>query len=208
MQTRYTLCLGGTVSVVFIASVLRYTARVHVISHAYSTGDNSKCSQPWNKKENMRSKGSESGKHCTLACISHVASGVKNGQVAPPFAECLTLSYFRRRVSSSLGLFTAYVASWLAAYRAFRSQVLLFLIHRCELRTTCNSFTVVTSAVCARYNADVITPTRDAQCSTLSMQTTLKLHLRISPYKGSVATIHIQMPFHAVGQSFWRLISS
>ena len=44
-------------------------------------------SQPWNKKENVRSKGLESGKCCTRACTSHVASGVKNGQVAPPFAE-------------------------------------------------------------------------------------------------------------------------
>ena len=37
---------------------------------------------------------------------SHVASGVENGQVARPFAECGTLSYFRRCASSSLGLFT------------------------------------------------------------------------------------------------------
>ena len=44
-------------------------------------------SQPWNKKENVRSKGSESGKRCTRACTSHVASGVENCQVAPPFAE-------------------------------------------------------------------------------------------------------------------------
>ena len=44
-------------------------------------------SQPWNKKENVRSKGSESGKRCTCACTFHVASGVENGQVAPPFAE-------------------------------------------------------------------------------------------------------------------------
>ena len=48
-------------------------------------------SQLWNKKENMRSKGSESGKRCTCACTSHVASGVENGQAAPPFAECGTL---------------------------------------------------------------------------------------------------------------------
>ena len=44
-------------------------------------------SQPWNKKENVRSKGSESGKHCTCACTFHAASGVENGQVALPFAE-------------------------------------------------------------------------------------------------------------------------
>ena len=44
-------------------------------------------SQPWNKKENVRLKGSESGKRCTRACTSHVASGVENCQVAPPFAE-------------------------------------------------------------------------------------------------------------------------
>ena len=39
------------------------------------------------KQENARSKGSESGKRCTRACTSHVASGVENGQVARPFAE-------------------------------------------------------------------------------------------------------------------------
>ena len=35
-------------------------------------------SQPWNKKENPRSKGSESCKRCTRACTSYVASGVEN----------------------------------------------------------------------------------------------------------------------------------
>ena len=34
------------------------------------------------------------------------------------------------------------------------------------------------------------------------MKTTFTPHLRISPYKGSVATVQIQMPFHAVGRSF------
>ena len=33
------------------------------------------------------------------------------------------------------------------------------------------------------------------------MKTTLTPHLRISPYKESVATVQIQMPFHAVGRS-------
>ena len=37
---------------------------------------------------------------------------------------------------------------------------------------------------------------------TLSFRLILTLHLRISPYKGSVATVQIQMPFHAVGRSF------
>ena len=41
-------------------------------------------------------------------------------------------AYFRHCASSSLGL---YAASWLAAFRAFRSHVLFFLVHRCELRT-------------------------------------------------------------------------
>ena len=60
-------------------------------------------------------------------------------------------AYFRRCASSSLGLFLrAYVASWLAAFRAFRSHVLFFLFHRCELRTsrtTSNYFTIVAGAV-------------------------------------------------------------
>ena len=30
------------------------------------------------------------------------------------------------------------------------------------------------------------------------MKITLTPHLRISPYKGSVATVQIQMPFHAI----------
>ena len=42
---------------------------------------------PLYKKDNVRSKGSESGKRYTRAFTSHVASGVENGQVASPFAE-------------------------------------------------------------------------------------------------------------------------
>ena len=46
-------------------------------------------------------------------------------------------AYFRCCASSSLGIFLrAYVASWLATFRAFRSHVLFFLFHRCELRTS------------------------------------------------------------------------
>ena len=40
-------------------------------------------SQPWSKKENVELKDSVSR-----------AAGVKNGQVAPPFTKCETLSYF------------------------------------------------------------------------------------------------------------------
>ena len=160
-------------------------------------------SQPWNKKENARSKGSESGKRCTRTCTSHVASGVENGPVAPPFVVYGIHPYFRRCASSSRGLFTGYVASWLAAFRAFRSHVLFFLLHRCELRTACNSFAIVARAVPvpARYNANANARGARAQRS-LAMKTTLTPHLRISPYKGSVATVQIQMPFHAVGRSF------
>ena len=84
-------------------------------SRAHSAGDNMLTvnqlhvflsSQPWNKKENVRSNGSENGKRCTLACTSHVASGVENGQAAPLFAESGTPSDFRRCASSSLGLLT------------------------------------------------------------------------------------------------------
>ena len=93
-------------------------------------------------------------------------------------------AYFRRCASSSLGLFLrAYVASWLAAFRAFRSHVLFFLFHRCELRTgltTSNYLTIVAGAVRGRYNANA-----GAQHSALAMKTTLTPHLRISPYKGS-----------------------
>ena len=67
-------------------------------------------------------------------------------------------AYFRRCASSSLGLFLrAYVASWLAAFQAFRSHVLFFLFHRCELRTgltTGNYFTIVAGAVRGRYNVN------------------------------------------------------
>ena len=67
----------------------------------------------------------------------------------------------------------------------------------------CNSFTIVASAVCARY-----TRTRDAQRSACAMKTTLTPQCRISPYKGSVATVQIQMPLHAVGRSFSAMDSS
>ena len=111
-------------------------------------------------------------------------------------------AYFRRCATSSLGLFLwAYVASWLAAFRAFRSHVLFHLFHRCELSglTTSNYFAIVAGAVRERYNANAA---RGAQRSALAMKTTLTPHLRISPYKGSVATVQIQIPFHAVGRSF------
>ena len=110
-------------------------------------------------------------------------------------------AYFRRCASSSLDLFLrAYVASWLAAFRAFRSHVLFFLFHRCELRTASNYFTIVAGA--ARYNANAGRPAYPYGHRALVMKTTLTPHLRISPYKGSVATVQIQMPFHAVGRSF------
>ena len=38
--------------------------------------------------------------------------------------------------------------------------------------------------------------------SPAPMKTTLTPHLRISPYKGSVATVQIQMPFHAIVRSW------
>ena len=112
-------------------------------------------------------------------------------------------AYFRRCASSSLGLFLqAYVASWLAAFRAFRSHVLFFLFHRCELRTG-----LTTSNYCRRRCTRALQRERGAPSvpgtrSALVMKTTLTPHLRISPYKGSVATVQIQMPFHAVGRSF------
>ena len=107
-------------------------------------------SQPWNKKENARSKVSESGKRCTRTYTSHVASGVENGQVAPPLRSAEYCHTFTA-VSQ-----VAYVASWLAAFRAFRSHVLFSLLHCCELRTTCNSFAIVASAVPAGYNANAV----------------------------------------------------
>ena len=110
-------------------------------------------------------------------------------------------AYFRRCASSSLGLFLrVYVASWLAAFRAFRSHVLFFLFHRCELRTASNYFIIVAGAVRERYNANAGRPAYAR--SALAMKTTLTSHLRISSYKGSVVTVQIQMPFHAVGRSF------
>ena len=83
-------------------------------------------------------------------------------------------AYFRRCASSSLGLFLrAYVASWLAAFRAFRSHVLFFLFHRCELRTsrtTSNYITIVAGAVRGRYNAN-------AGRSSMSSNSSFSLHL-------------------------------
>ena len=78
-------------------------------SHTYSTGTAITVneSQPWNKKEDVGSKVSESGKCCTRTCTSHMASGFENGQVALPFEECGTLSYFRCCATSSLGLLQA-----------------------------------------------------------------------------------------------------
>ena len=38
----------------------------------------------------------------------------------------------------------------------FGSHVLFFLLHRCELRTVCNSFAIVARAVPERYNANAM----------------------------------------------------
>ena len=146
----YGLILKWGVSVVFIANALCYTPRLRYTAHVrtYSTAMTVNelhvflSSQPWKKKENVRSKGSESGKSCTRACTctSHVASGVENGQFAPPFAECTTLSYFRRCASSSLGLLTGLCGVVACLFPSLLIYVLLFLLHRCELRTLCNLF--------------------------------------------------------------------
>ena len=76
-----------------------------------------------------------------------------------------------------------------------------FLFHDCEPRNTCNSFTVIATAVHARYNANA----GRVAWRALAMKTTLTPHLRISRYKGSVATVQIQMPFHAIVRS-WTLL--
>ena len=145
------------------------------------------------------------GKRQALYTSLYFPRGIRSSKWRSYAAICgvRDTAYFRRCASSSLGLFLrAYVASWLAAFRAFRSHVLFFLFHRCELRTsrtTSNYFTIV-----AGLYAGVTTRTRGAQRtrSALVMKTTPTPHLRISPYKGSVATVQIQMPFHAVGRSF------
>ena len=123
----------------------RYSPRVHVILHAYSSGDNNKrvtrvSNSQFTTMEQKREREIEtlgSGNHCTSAWTSRVASGVENGYVAPPFAECGTLSYFRRCATSSLVFYgPMYVASWFVAFRAFRSHILFFLLRRYELRTS------------------------------------------------------------------------
>ena len=58
--------------------------RLHVVHIVHNEG----------AKKRARWKGSESGKCCTRAWDSHVASGVESGQVAPPFMEGETLLYF------------------------------------------------------------------------------------------------------------------
>ena len=84
-------------------------------------------------------------------------------------------AYFRRCASSSLGLF--------------------FTGLHCMWRRG-----LPLSERCTHYNANA----GGVQRSALAMKTTLTSHWRISPYmyKGSVATVQIQMPFHAVGRSF------
>ena len=109
-------------------------------------------------------------------------------------------AYFRRCALSSLGHFF-YGSMWrrgLPLSEPFRSHVLFFLFHRCELRTASNYILLLSPAL----YAGVTTRMRGAQRSALAMKTTLTPHLRISPYKGSIATVQIQMPFHAVGRSF------
>ena len=60
-------------------------------------------SQPWNKKEKVRSKGSESGKRCTCACTCTSNMALKMAMLRRHliFVECGTLSYFCRCASSS-----------------------------------------------------------------------------------------------------------
>ena len=42
----------------------------------------------------------------------------------------------------------------------------------------------------------------DLRRCALVMKTTLMAHFSLGPYKGSVKSVHIQMPFQAVGRSF------
>ena len=84
-------------------------------------------------RKRMRSKGSESGKHCTHARGSHVASGVKNGKVAPPFAEGEILCYIGFITTGpQVAFLRADVALWLPTFQAFRAHVLFFVIVNCE----------------------------------------------------------------------------
>ena len=78
------IILKWGVSVVFIANTPRYKSRVRVIPRLAMTVNELHVflsSQPWNKKENARSKGSKSGKRCTRACTSYVASGVEKAKL-------------------------------------------------------------------------------------------------------------------------------
>ena len=205
----YGIILKWDASVAFIANALCYTPCVRIIPQAYNTSDNSKqvtrvsqfTTVEQEREREIFLEGLESGKRCTCVCTSHVTAGVENGQVALPFAECGILSYFRRCASSSLhvGLFTGICGVVAYRFPTFQCHVLFFLLHCCELRNKCNSFTIVASA--APY-VHVIMRTRQAQRRALAMKTTLTPHLRISPYKGSVAIVQIQMSFHAVGRSF------
>ena len=138
---------------------LRYTPSVRVVLPAHGAGDDCKrvtrVSQ-FTTETRKRTQDRKARKVASLYTRLYFPRGFRRRKWPSCAAICgvRDTAYFRRCASSSLGLFLrAYVASWLAAFRAFRSHVLVFLFHRCELRTgltTSNYFTIVAGAVRTR----------------------------------------------------------
>ena len=137
----YGLILKWGVSVVFITNALRYTPCVRVVPPAYGvamTVNELHVFLSSQLKQERERKIERLGKRQALYTRLYFPRGFRSRKWPSCAAICgvRDTAYFRRCASSSLGLFLrAYVASWLAAFRAFRSHVLFFLFHRCELRT-------------------------------------------------------------------------
>ena len=112
---------------------------VRVVPPTYGAGDDCKRVTRVSKftTETRERKIERLGKRQALYTRLYFPRGFRSRKWPSYAAICRVrdTAYFRRCASSSLGLFLrAYVASWLAAFRAFRSYDLFFLFHRCELR--------------------------------------------------------------------------
>ena len=138
------------VSVVFysLANVLHCTPRICVIPYAYNKRV-TRVSQFTTMEQEREREIERFGKRQALyTCLDFPSGFRRKWPSSATFCgvrDTVVLSLYRRCASTSF-----YVASWLAAFRAFRSHVLLFLLHRRERRTMCNSFTIKNRRCCAR----------------------------------------------------------
>ena len=121
--------------------------RVRVVPLAYGAGSKriTRVSQFTTVKQERERKIERPGKRKALYTRLYFPRGFTSRKWLSCAAICgvRDTAYFRHCASSSLGL---YAASWLAAFRAFRSHVLFFLVHRCELRTGLTTCTRVPGA--------------------------------------------------------------